>query len=233
MGHAMQGTGNSGWLREVPGSDLIPAASRMAERARSAATAAAQLPPDVEVALMERECVMHKVRTALGRSAGQDPGEAPPVRIRIPEMDMADRVRALLPQPRSLGWQDVCRLVDRRTRGCYVAARSGARQRWLRTRRFCAECGIAELAEVRAGITDRAEIRGLCATSDFGITSADYALADTGIAGDAFEPAGSANDFAAAARAHSGGPRDRLLTGLDELVHRSAQAGGGHAVRWC
>ena len=42
---------------------------------------------------MQREAVLHKVRTALGRSAGQDPGEPPPVRIRIPHMDMDERVR--------------------------------------------------------------------------------------------------------------------------------------------
>ena len=33
---------------------------------------------------------------------------------------------------------------------------------------------------MRSGITDREELRELCATCDLGITSADYALADTG-----------------------------------------------------
>ena len=33
---------------------------------------------------MERDYVLHEVRTALGRSAGQQPGVPPPVRLRIP-----------------------------------------------------------------------------------------------------------------------------------------------------
>ena len=36
------------------------------------------------------------------------------------------------------------------------------------------------LARRRSGITDREELREFCATVDIGITSADYALADTG-----------------------------------------------------
>ena len=45
---------------------------------------------------------------------------------------------------------------------------------------FLAECGITALPGVRSGVTDREELRELCATCDLGITSADYALGDTG-----------------------------------------------------
>ena len=67
------------------------------------------------------------------------------------------------------------------------------------------ECGITALAGVRSGITDRAELRELCATAACGITSADYALADTGTLVMLASRAGSAPDFAAAAGAHRGG----------------------------
>ena len=61
---------------------------------------------------MQRETVLHKVRTALGRSAGQDPGEPPPVRIRIPEVDMAERVRPVLRELEALAGKTYRRLVD-------------------------------------------------------------------------------------------------------------------------
>jgi L-lactate utilization protein LutC len=45
---------------------------------------------------------------------------------------------------------------------------------------FLAECGITSLNGVETGITDREQLRERCAVTDVGITSADYALADTG-----------------------------------------------------
>jgi L-lactate utilization protein LutC len=71
---------------------------------------------------------------------------------------------------------------------------------------------------VRSGITDREELRGLCAAADVGITSADYALADTGslvmIAGPH-----EARLVSLLPPAHIAVvPRDRILTGLDELL---------------
>jgi L-lactate dehydrogenase complex protein LldG len=43
-----------------------------------------------------------------------------------------------------------------------------------------ADCGVTRLPTVRCGLTDRRELRVLCATVAVGITSADYCLADTG-----------------------------------------------------
>jgi L-lactate utilization protein LutC len=74
---------------------------------------------------------------------------------------------------------------------------------------FLAECGIAGLPGVRTGITDREELRELCATADVGITSADYALADTGTLVMLASPR--------EARLIAVVPRERILTGLDEL----------------
>src|SRR5581483_5948422 len=45
---------------------------------------------------------------------------------------------------------------------------------------FLADCGISSLPGVQSGITNREELRAVCATADVGITCADYALADTG-----------------------------------------------------
>ena len=41
-------------------------------------------------------------------------------------------------------------------------------------------CGITALPQVKSGFTDREALRIACAVADIGITSADYALAETG-----------------------------------------------------
>jgi L-lactate utilization protein LutC len=82
---------------------------------------------------------------------------------------------------------------------------------------FLAECGISALPGVRTGITDRDELRALCATVDVGITSADYALADTGTLVMLSSPR-EARLISLLPPAHIAVvPRDRILTGLDEL----------------
>jgi len=61
------------------------------------------------------------------------------------------------------------------------------------------------------------ELRGLCASADFGITSADYALADTGTLVMLAGPH-EARLVSLLPPAHIAVvPRDRILTGLDEL----------------
>jgi L-lactate utilization protein LutC len=82
---------------------------------------------------------------------------------------------------------------------------------------FLAECGIPSLPGVRSGVTGKDELRGLCATADVGITSADYALADTGTLVMLSSPA-EARMISLLPPAHIAVvPVDRILTGLDEL----------------
>jgi L-lactate utilization protein LutC len=82
---------------------------------------------------------------------------------------------------------------------------------------FLAERGITRLAGVRSGITDREELRDVCAAADVGITSADYALADTGTLVMLSSPR-EARLVSLLPPAHIAVvPRDRILTGLDEL----------------
>jgi L-lactate dehydrogenase complex protein LldG len=45
---------------------------------------------------------------------------------------------------------------------------------------FLTTCGITGLPQVQSGFTDREALRAACAEADVGITSADYALAETG-----------------------------------------------------
>jgi len=165
---------------------------------------------------MEREYVLHKVRTALGRSAGQDACDEPPVRIRIPQVAMADRVEHFCRSLEALAGKTHLALSPADARD-YVAAAIAGKTAVASNAPFLRECGITDLSGVRSNIEDRAQLRDLCATSDFGITSADYALADTGSLVMISSPR-EARMISLLPPAHIAVvPRDRLLTGLDEL----------------
>jgi len=166
---------------------------------------------------MEREHVLHKVRTALGRSAGQPPATAPPaVRIRIPEVAIEERLDQFCRALESLAGK-THRALSEAGACAYVAATIAGKTAVASNAPFLRQCGITDLAGVRSGITDRATLRELCATVDFGITSADYALADTGSLVMIASPQ-EARLISLLPPAHIAVvPRDRLLTGLDEL----------------
>ena len=82
---------------------------------------------------------------------------------------------------------------------------------------YLAECGITHLPGVRTDIRDVTDLRQACAVADFGITSADYVLADTGTLVTIASPA-EARLVSLLPPAHIAVfPRDRILTSLDEL----------------
>jgi L-lactate dehydrogenase complex protein LldG len=168
----------------------------------------------MEAALMSRESILHKVRTGLGRSAGQPViGDLPPVRLRAPEVDMDRRIASMLTRVEALAGRafvtaDPLSAVRGLIEGKTAVASNSP---------FLAECGISTLSGVRCGITCSDELRAACATADVGITSADYALADTGTLVMLASPA-EARLISLLPPAHIGVvPRGRILTGLDEL----------------
>jgi L-lactate utilization protein LutC len=82
---------------------------------------------------------------------------------------------------------------------------------------YLAECGISTMPGIRTGILDVNELRDVCEKADIGITSADYALSDTGTLVMIASPA-EARLVSLLPPAHIAVvPVDRLLTGLDEL----------------
>jgi len=82
---------------------------------------------------------------------------------------------------------------------------------------FLAECGITSLPGVRSGIANRDELRDRCAVADVGITSADYALADSGTLVMIASPS-EARVISLLPPEHIAiVPGDRILTGLEEL----------------
>jgi L-lactate utilization protein LutC len=83
---------------------------------------------------------------------------------------------------------------------------------------YLKECGITGLPGVQTGFTDEPELRRLCAVADFGITSASYALADTGTLV-MLSSGGEARMISLVPPAHVAVlPKERFLTGLDELL---------------
>lgn len=128
---------------------------------------------------MSRDDILHKVRTALGRSVNQAPPPAPPARIRVPRIGREAKIGSFLARLEALAGKThrahsaadaleyVRRVVDGRP-----AVASNAK--------LLVDCGVTTLPSVRCGLTDRQELRALCSTAAVGITSADYGLADTG-----------------------------------------------------
>ena len=165
---------------------------------------------------MARDHILHRIRTALGRSAGQAVADPPPVRIRVPEVDMESRIASVRFRVEALAGKthraatlaEACAFVEDAVAG-KTAVTSNAP--------FLAECGITGLPGVRSGVTDREELRQLCATVYVGITSADYVLADTGTLVMIASPQDARMVSLLPPTHIAVVPVDRILTGLDEL----------------
>jgi L-lactate dehydrogenase complex protein LldG len=166
---------------------------------------------------MSREAVLHKVRTALGRSAGQSIHEPPPVRLLIPEVDIEARIQSFCERIEALAGK-THRAASADDARDYVSSVIAGRTAVASNAPILRECGVDALPGVRVGITDSGELRAVCSTAACGISGADYGLADTGT----LVMLSSRHE----ARLISLLPpvyvalvaRERLLTGLDELL---------------
>ena len=163
-----------------------------------------------------REHILHRVRTALGRSSGQPAPTPPPARVLVPKMDVEERVSTMLRKVEALAGK------TRRARGpedarAFLAEAIEQKTAVASNAPFLVACGITSLPGVRSGIVDRDELRNRCAAADIGITSADYALADSGTLVMMASPS-EARIISLLPPEHIAiVPRERILTGLDEL----------------
>ena len=165
---------------------------------------------------MSRDHILHRVRTALGRSAGQAIVDTPAVRLRIPEIAMESRLASFSTRLEALAGKSQC-VASREAAREAVAAAIAGKTAVASNSPYLAECGIANLPGVRTGIRDADELRDACEKADVGITSADYALADTGTLVMIASPA-EARLVSLLPPVHIAVvPCERLLTGLDEL----------------
>lgn len=166
---------------------------------------------------MAREYVLHRVRVALGRSVDQTPEPAPPVRLRIPDVDIEMRIAQLFGCVEKLGAKtyragsaaEACATVASITQGRSAVASNAP---------FLRECGATALPGVCTDFIDRERLRAVAVEAGVGITSADYALADTGTLV-MFSSQEEARMISLLPPAHIAlVPKDRILTGLDELL---------------
>ena len=166
---------------------------------------------------MSRDYVLHKVRTGLARSAEQPPGPAPQVRLRVPEVSMSTRIQSLLNRVEALAGKTY--LAQTPTDAlAYVRDLVTGKTAVASNAPLLRECGITDLPSVRSGLFQREELREVSASADFGITSADYALADTGTLVMLSSPK-EARLISLLPPVHIAVvARERILTGLDELL---------------
>jgi L-lactate utilization protein LutC len=157
-----------------------------------------------------REAILADIRRNLGHAAVTEPPSPPPVRLRIPDVprerrieSMMERVAALVGKPyhaRSAR-EAIDHVNDVKQGRTWVGSNSP----------FLREIGFS------SGITNKSELRQACAKADVGITSADYALSDTGSLVMIASP-DEARLISLLPPVHIAlVPAERLLTGLDEL----------------
>ncbi|HEY3841219.1 MAG TPA: lactate utilization protein [Bryobacteraceae bacterium] len=165
---------------------------------------------------MQRDTILRDVRAALGRRLGQAPPPPPPVRLVIPDFPVSQRIDSMLERVAALAGKTF-HAKSKTEAHEYVASVLQGKTAVASNAPFLRECGINDLPGVRSGIGDREELRGLCATSNYGISSADYALSDTGSLVMIASPE-EARLVSLLPPAHIAVvPASKLLTGLDEL----------------
>lgn len=165
---------------------------------------------------MSRDHILHKVRTAIGRSGGDDADEAPEPLLRVPDIELEERVALFRAALEKLGGEVSFASSVTEARD-HVAGFIEGKRAVASDSRFLAECGVRDLPGVTSGYADRNRLKEACAAADIGITSADYALADTGSLVMLSSPE-EARLISLLPPVHLAVvPRVRLLSGLDEL----------------
>src|ERR1051325_9254453 len=120
------------------------AGNGLAQPAGSSSAAQQKFPADVAGALMSREHVLHKVRTALARSTGQPIEEPPPVRLRVPVVDLEDRIESFCERVEALAGK-AHRATSVSDARAYVAGALAARSAVASNAPILRECGVTAL----------------------------------------------------------------------------------------
>jgi L-lactate dehydrogenase complex protein LldG len=126
-----------------------------------------------------RDQILADIRTALGRTSGQTPAPLAAPLLRAPRFDRDLYVQTFVQRFEKLAGkamvvEDAAAVVPQLSSlldGKRVVASNAP---------FLEACSITALLQVQSGFTDRDALRHACASADIGITSADYALAETG-----------------------------------------------------
>lgn len=167
-----------------------------------------------------REQIFADIRRALGRPAAvpvsvQEPPPAP--HLRIPHLDRNLYTDLFVQKFENLGGK-AFRVRDTSGVVPAIAPLLAQNSAVASNAPFLRKCGVTGLAQVHTGFTEREQLKDASATSDIGITSADYALAATG----SIVMLASANEprlVSLLPPIHIAIlPRSRILANLDELL---------------
>jgi len=164
-----------------------------------------------------REQILGDIRAALGRAGCAPPAPLVAPVLRHPQMD------------RNLYVQLFVQSLEKLAGKVFVVPNPDAvpdvlgklldgKQAVASNAPFLKTCGVQAFGQVQSGFTDRETLRAACATTDIGITSADYALAETGSLV-MLSSAAEARLISLLPPVHVAIiPRSRLLANLDELL---------------
>jgi L-lactate dehydrogenase complex protein LldG len=126
-----------------------------------------------------RAAILGRIRSALHRTPGQAPPALPAAALRTRNLSGPECVELFVRQFEKLNGKAV-RVRGRNEAAEAVRDLTNGHTAVASNAPFLRECGIADLQNVETGITSCEHLRSSCATAGFGITSADFALADTG-----------------------------------------------------
>lgn len=167
--------------------------------------------------MISRENVLKNVRTALGRAAGQPRAALASPSLQVTQSGPLRNTDLFVQAFEKLAGKS----IRVRTTSEVIGAIAGLldHQRVVASNAsFLSDCGIIRLTNVESGFQDREQLRAACAQADIGITSADYALADTGTLV-MLSSCQEARLISLLPPVHIAiFPSGRILTGLDELL---------------
>ena len=169
--------------------------------------------------MTSRDQILADIRSSLGRSSRQPPAPLDAPLLRKPRMDRNLYVPTFVQRFEKLAGkafvvpdtQSVVPQLSELLNGKRVVASNAP---------YLQDCGITNLPQVTSGFTDRDALRDACAAAGIGITSADYALAETGtlVMLSSREEARLVSLLPPVHVAVV--PRSRILANLDELLTR-------------
>jgi L-lactate dehydrogenase complex protein LldG len=168
---------------------------------------------DKEISMSGRDRILGRVRTALDDAT---PEPIPTARIVFPETTEEQRIERFFAALEKLGVK-THRAASADDAHRYVEELSSGRPAVASNSPVLSRCGIPDILGVQSRFTSLVNLRQACATASLGITGADYALADTGTLV-MLSSQEEARMISLLPPVHLAiVPRERLLTGLDEL----------------
>jgi L-lactate dehydrogenase complex protein LldG len=124
----------------------------------------------------DRDQILSKVRSALGRTSGQPVPAPPPPRLVIPQWSVDERIRRFRENFRG----ETFVATDREQARDFVASKAQGFTAVASNSPVLSELGISGLPNVETGFANRDTLRSACIAAGIGITSASYAIADPG-----------------------------------------------------